>query len=58
MEAELNPSSAVWVEAIIYWSARDGELDRIKCIMFKNNILILCGFVLHMYIYTGVCVVL
>ena len=53
-----NASSAAWAEAIIHWSARDPEHNRIKCTMFKSNVLIVCGFVLYMYIYTGVCVVL
>ena len=53
-----NPSSAAWAETIIYWSARDWERDQIKCIVFKTNFLIVYGFVLYMYIYTGVCVVL
>ena len=56
--AVINPSSAAWAEAIIYWGARDQERDRIKCIMFKTNVLILCGLVLYMYICTPVCVVL
>ena len=29
-----------------------------KCTMLKTNVLIVCGFILYMYVYTGVCVVL
>ena len=54
----IKPLSARWAEAIMHWSARERERDQIKCTMLKTNALIVCGFVLYMSVYTGVCVVL